>query len=1676
MYSHRAEALKRLCVVGIAFLVAWSTVSIFGAVGTNERETYLVSLDRDTSPEVFGTIGTKVLVDYGNGFYLTESTESQALVLNRLGEVVKMKNNRMLDLYPSDIAFDTSGETPTTPSRMEDFDWDGETYIVQFVGPYRSEWLEAIENEGGRIGKLVPTFSAVVKMSPSVKSMISELPYVQWVGAYEPFYKVSSELLESEGGVRIAVMVFEESQRSDVSRELVDMGASVLMSYPPRSVIAHVESRLLPWIVSMPGVMDVRRDFVSEPFDLVAGKIHGAFESWDTLRSGLPSSLTGQSPGPDGIEGTPDDIFEVVGIQDSGFDFCDPDLGHPDFFMGPHGDRVIRLMDQTGYSCPDGYISGLAHGTHLSGTVMGNGFAWEYFLGEPTDDDNWEHSEGVGIVPEGMLSFDGVQGFGGLVANPSYWDRQYADGAHINVNGYGSQPADYGGDSWAVDDRINTNNDRLMVFAVGNEGAALHTLSSNSQGKNGLAAGATLNFRPTRPDAHNPNIVADFSSRGGSSQSLGRLKPDLVTVGTQVIGPMGAGEWLHNEAAGVGNPQGDCIMGVDVYNYNDPNNLTGDGICDYRYYEAGTSTASAHLGGLAMLVREYLREVGGISDPYQINSQLVKALLINGATRMDEALFDYPGYDQGWGSVDLMQSLFPPVPRTNKYEEDVMTTTSLWNPSFDTIVHTDEVPLKVTLVWVDVPMKALSRDLNLKLTSPSGNIYRGNVYGSVGMYDGWSIPNPSAADANPLWDRIGFDGWDDVNNVEQVEVEFPEPGTWTIEVIGFSIPSDAPFALVAGADFGPQDSFRVELSTDHPLVIEVAQNGDVPFPFSVTNFGTGRDNVFLSQTSSPGISVNFENTMLLDMKSRETIDTYAIISVAGGVICGTHSVKITATSLDDASVTDQLELSLVVRCMKVPTQIQITNGTTDEMEPSVLTFNDGMTDHIFIAYRKTTPVAPDDRFGGVNVWVAHTTLDGEGLPILPFTFTELSNWNDDPTDIRWTRIPQGSYQNRIIVTWTGNDPQAADPDLDSYGVLYFSDWPYTQWNKTVIERNAGSSTMNEARVNIPLWRDDGTAGGELIWIWEHVDYVNPDANNPIRVQTWFAISRDGGNTFPICDGSDADCGRVTPPDNLYYFFPDACVDNNEVLWVFFYYRMPAGNDRDLVVRLYDGVWQGNSTPINPSDDVSLLWNTDGTNLQWPTCLATGEGPAGNRMYVSVLNDMGGVDYTIWLGYLDGDYTSTNPPFGLNKTETMGVSPNFHGPFGPMGLSASTSSSGRGQVLNMVATDDSWTWLSYIEDANPYNAPNIMAISSTDAFDTVREYSTLTDDVYSKGHQMTDSLTVNSTRHNVFETFHASKTAMREVNYNVYLLVYSQGWQSKPDIMGPEIDPIVAFPNPFNVSPRGAAITLLARVSDIYTGMSNINAAEWKEVPLSVTDPRYIIWTGARPMSIGTDSPTETGIETWEPSMWDGGETHRLCVRGQDEFGNWGVGACIDVTTVGQRPKRYTLNFTFDIIGWRPISFIPPRTDSTIGSVLSPIQGQYDQVRTYDTETDEWLSYNPIKPLQTLETVDSSMAFWIHITSAPATLTLDVNVSYMTDITLQPGWNLVGYPSVLSDAVTVGQLLNDPTLNIDRIEGYDSTNSPYHLKELDPGYYLKPGEGYWMHVSGDWPVIWSVVGF
>ena len=97
----------------------------------------------------------------------------------------------------------------------------------------------------------------------------------------------------------------------------------------------------------------------------------------------------------------------------------------------------------------------------------------------------------------------------------------------------------------------------------------------------------------------------------------------------------------------------------------------------------------------------------------------------------------------------------------------------------------------MTLAWTDFPSTAaaatnLVNNLDLEVESPSGTIYRGNVFSG-----GWSTTGGSA---------------DSLNNVENVFVKTPAAGSWTVRIIGTNVPMGPQgFGLVVDNNPGSQD-------------------------------------------------------------------------------------------------------------------------------------------------------------------------------------------------------------------------------------------------------------------------------------------------------------------------------------------------------------------------------------------------------------------------------------------------------------------------------------------------------------------------------------------------------------------------------------------------------------------------------------------------------------------------------------------------------------------------------------------------------------------------------------------------------------------------------------------------------------------------------------------------------
>jgi hypothetical protein len=194
-----------------------------------------------------------------------------------------------------------------------------------------------------------------------------------------------------------------------------------------------------------------------------------------------------------------------------------------------------------------------------------------------------------------------------------------------------------------------------------------------------------------------------------------------------------------------------------------------------------TSFAAPQAAATAALARQYYVDglYKGVSR--QPTGSLVKATLINSAQDVTGQA-DFPSVREGWGVVRLDRTLAFPDSDRDLWIEDVRNTDTQALQTGDErtytfVVQSDSQPLKVTLVWTDPEGPAgdstLKNNLDLEVSSPPGTsgvvTYLGNRFNaSIGE----SIPGPPT---------------DTTNNVEQVIVDPPPVGDWTLRVKGTNI-------------------------------------------------------------------------------------------------------------------------------------------------------------------------------------------------------------------------------------------------------------------------------------------------------------------------------------------------------------------------------------------------------------------------------------------------------------------------------------------------------------------------------------------------------------------------------------------------------------------------------------------------------------------------------------------------------------------------------------------------------------------------------------------------------------------------------------------------------------------------------------------------------------------------
>ena len=328
--------------------------------------------------------------------------------------------------------------------------------------------------------------------------------------------------------------------------------------------------------------------------------------------------------------------------------------------------------------------------------------------------------------------------------------RIHSNSWHDNTAGAGN-PATYNQTAEDVDTFMWNNEEHLVLGSMGNNG--------EEQGPPGTAkdsVGVNASLRDPNEGTvgdGNPGPTAD-----------GRRKPDVVTPGCAITSAIAASG-----------------CGVQTWP-GSPN------VC-------ATSWATPAASATVALIRQYYTEgwyPTGTARPQDARTPtgaLLKATLLNGTLDMaGEA--GYPSVTEGWGIARLNNVLFFPGAPRRLRSWDVRNADGVATGEFQAFtieVAASTEPLRITLAWSDPPGTAGAaaprvNDLDLTVTAPDATTFRGNAFAA-----GQSTPGGAP---------------DNLNNVEQVVVNAPQTGTWTIRVGGAAVNVGAPgqgFAVVATA-------------------------------------------------------------------------------------------------------------------------------------------------------------------------------------------------------------------------------------------------------------------------------------------------------------------------------------------------------------------------------------------------------------------------------------------------------------------------------------------------------------------------------------------------------------------------------------------------------------------------------------------------------------------------------------------------------------------------------------------------------------------------------------------------------------------------------------------------------------------------------------------------------------
>lgn len=620
-------------------------------------------------------------------------------------------------------------------------DEDG-LYIVQLQLQALPELQAQIAEAGGRIYTPLHHQALVVRMDGSARERIAAMPFVRWIGVYQSDYKHDPQrrAQNNSSAQRYILLLFEiePAVQESLGAFVRAIGGEIAPPLPGSLVHARLTLGQLDQVLMRPDV------FWAEPWapagddmDLVR-EVTGANYIAD-----LPQGYRGQ-----GVRGE---------VMDRGLQ-----LTHPEYIDAPN--VIIRTGNN-----PDNNFN---HGTTTFGVVFAQG----------------KNPKAMGMLPEAEAAIF-VSRYAITGSSPRDWPAQtrYNHTQEL-VDPLGDYRGLFQSNSWGSElslsytahsadmDRIALDMDIPIINSQSNEGDQTgreRYSRPEAWAKNAVAVGGIIG-RNTAD--WNDDCWCNEASIGPASD--GRIRPELSHYFDATFAPTNGGTYRDHNGTSFSTPSVAGQFGLLMQ-------MWADGI-----FSGGPGQG---------------RDVFD-SRPHATTA---RALMINMARQYDFTLTDpnqpsryHPRHRifQGWG-LPSVRNVYDTA-QAHDWQLPVLIDESA--PLEPTERHRYEIesagntPLKATLVYADPPGNPSAQgrhvinDLNLRLTGPQGQEY----FGNVGLFEGpWSRPggasNP-ALPALPSQPETLNDSVDPViDTIENVYVQFPAAGTWTVEVVGTEIIADA---------------------------------------------------------------------------------------------------------------------------------------------------------------------------------------------------------------------------------------------------------------------------------------------------------------------------------------------------------------------------------------------------------------------------------------------------------------------------------------------------------------------------------------------------------------------------------------------------------------------------------------------------------------------------------------------------------------------------------------------------------------------------------------------------------------------------------------------------------------------------------------------------------------------